>query len=240
MAGRLRFSHVLIRVDDLHAAVAGYTALGFQCVWGGPAGRAHNALIYFADGPFLELFRPPAASGAAGLAMAAMLGRPTARRIRRWADAPEGLVEFALETDDTDLRAVRADLRAAGAPLARAFGTTRTRPDGVRLAWQIAAPPALDLPFVMSAYSPPDTQPPDVRRHENGARRLVGLELAHPEPVALRTRLAILLGEDPVAQGITIAKGRGYGLMALALEGLRADIPPETACGATFRVAREG
>jgi catechol 2,3-dioxygenase-like lactoylglutathione lyase family enzyme len=237
MAGRLRFSHVLIRVDDLHAAVAAYTALGFQCVSGGPAGRARNALIYFEDGPFLELLRPPAASGAAGLAMAARLGRSTARRFRRWADSPEGLVEFALETDDADLRAVRAELRAAGSPLGRAFETARTRLDGVRLTWQMAAPPALDLPFVMSAYSPPDAQPLDVRRHENGARRLVSLELTHPQPVALRTRLAILMGEDPVAQGITVVKGRGYGLTALTLEGLRTDIAAQAARGATFRAA---
>lgn len=237
MSGRLRFSHVLIRVDDLHAAVADYVALGFQCVWGSAVGRAHNVLIYFQDGPFLELFRPPVVSGAAGVAMAALMGRPTARRMRRWAEAPQGPVEFALESDDGDLKAVRTAAQAAGSPLGRAFSAGRTRPDGVRLTWQMAAPPALDLPFVMGAYSPPDSQPPEVRRHENGARRLAGLELAHPEPIALRTRLAILMGRDPAAQGITFVKGKTYALQALTLEGLQGDIPAVAARGVMFRAA---
>ncbi|MBX3483815.1 VOC family protein [Phenylobacterium sp.] len=240
MAARLRFSHVLIRVDDLKAAVADYAALGFTCVWGSAPERAHNALIYFEDGPFLELFKPPPASAAAELALAAVMGRPAARRVRRWGEAPCGLVEYALETDDADLKAVRAASKAAGAPLGRIVGTTRTRPDGVKLAWQMLTPAALDLPFAMGAYTPPDTQPDAVRRHANGARRVGRMDLAHPDPADLGRRLTLLLGEDPAAQGIAIAKGAAYAIASLTLEGLAADIPPAGAHGAVFLAAQSG
>lgn len=235
MARRLRFSHVLIGVNDLPAAVADCERMGFRCVWGSAPERAHNALIYFEDGPFLELVKPATITGPAWLAMTAMLGRPTARRIRRWAEASKGLVEYALETDDADVSGVRADARVAGAPLGRSFGTTRTRPDGVRLAWQMTAPAALDLPFVMSAYTPPDTQAPEVRHHANGARRVAGMQLAHPDPDGLRSRLATLLGDDPAAQGITVEKGPAYAITSLTLEGLAADIPPAQVHGAVLK-----
>src|SRR5262249_54346468 len=51
----LRCSHVLCTVDDIARAVADYTELGFTVEWGSDPRQAHNALIWFAEGPFIEL-----------------------------------------------------------------------------------------------------------------------------------------------------------------------------------------
>ncbi len=53
----LPLDHVVIAILDLEAAIADYTALGFQVLRGGdhPGRPTHNALVVFADGSYLEL-----------------------------------------------------------------------------------------------------------------------------------------------------------------------------------------
>ena len=53
----LVMDHVIILVDELERASADFRALGLTVTPGGEHGEglSHNALIYFADGTFLEL-----------------------------------------------------------------------------------------------------------------------------------------------------------------------------------------
>ncbi|ODT87644.1 VOC family protein [Phenylobacterium sp. SCN 70-31] len=229
-----RLSHVLIRVADLPAAVATYRALGFTCVWGSDPARAHNALIYFEEGPFLELFTPPAPSKARDGAISLVAGSRAAARIRRWATPGEGPIEYAVEIPDFELGATRADLKKAGFLMSRPFRARRRRPDGIELAWWLSMPSDLELPFLMGTYRPADDQPPEARRHVNGARRVAALDLSHPDPTGYAARLARYLGDDPGGQGITIAAGETCGVAALRIEGLAQDIPPRAAHGAAL------
>ncbi|WP_337186911.1 VOC family protein [Phenylobacterium sp.] len=229
-----RLSHILIRVADLHAAVATYRALGFTCVWGADPDRAHNALIYFEEGPFLELFTPPAPSKARDGAVSLVAGPRAAARLRRWATPGEGPIEYAVEIPDFELGASRADLRKAGIRMSRPFRGRRRRPDGIELAWWLSMPSDLELPFLMGTYRPADDQPPEARRHLNGARRVAALDLTHPDPAGYATRLALYLADAPDGQGIRISEGKAYGVVGLRIEGLAHDIPPEAAHGALF------
>ena len=105
----LRLDHAVIAVADLAAAMADYEALGFTVRFGGehPGRRTHNALIYFADGSYLEL-------------IAERLELPPTDDERenwiRMAPVREGsiLLTYALRTggsggDDRRLRAARLD-----------------------------------------------------------------------------------------------------------------------------------
>jgi catechol 2,3-dioxygenase-like lactoylglutathione lyase family enzyme len=186
----LRLSHVLIRVDDLAAAVDDYRNRGFTVAWGSDPAHAHNALIWFEEGPFLELLLPPEA----GRALPADVAPPAAERFGAWRDHPPGVCDYALETDDERLDGVVSDLRAAGVACTEPGEFGRTLPDGTRVSWWLSFPHDLDLPFVMSAYQPP--QRPPVVTHANGARAVGRVEVHVDDPTAHRAMLEALLGPD--------------------------------------------
>lgn len=180
-------SHVLVRAEDLARSVAEYEAAGFTVQWGSDLGTAHNALIHFREGPFIELFDPVPAGADPDEFRARM-----PPRVAAWVDA-RGLCEHALE-GDRPMEAILEGLAARGIETGPAFGAERTGADGVTLRWSLTLPPRLDLPFVMSPYEPAPAIPEGDRRHANGLLRLASLELESPQPVELAERLAAMLG----------------------------------------------
>ena len=52
----MQLSHILYKVKDLHEAVTDFTNMGFTVTYGAEPNRAFNALIWFDEGPFIELF----------------------------------------------------------------------------------------------------------------------------------------------------------------------------------------
>ncbi len=116
--------HVVIAVSDLDPAIADFTAAGFTVAPGGEHtnGITHNALIPFQDGSYIELIawkRPDEPANTAWW-----------RRFH----AGEGLIDFALRTDDLDTEVAR--LRASGLAVPAPEAGGRTRPDGQRVEWR--------------------------------------------------------------------------------------------------------
>ncbi len=189
--------HFLVRVEDLHQAVADYQAAGFTVVWGSDPQRAHNALIYFESGGFLELFNPDMPGPLKYLMpaiarMFAAFGNQLFARFSNWASA-RGLCDFAIETSES-LADGAADARLRGARLSKIRDFSRVRADGVKTRWQLCMAHSRDLPFLMGPYSPPPTVSSAQRRHANGASRLLGLHVKTPEPGEYASELARLLG----------------------------------------------
>ena len=52
----MKVSHILYKVKDLDEAVRKYRADGFVVEYGKPK-NPHNALVYFSEGLFLEVFK---------------------------------------------------------------------------------------------------------------------------------------------------------------------------------------
>ncbi|MYB42107.1 MAG: VOC family protein [Chloroflexi bacterium] len=213
-------SHVLVRTEDLARSVAEYEAAGFTVQWGSDPEVAHNALIHFREGPFIELFDPVPADADPAEFRARM-----PPRVGAWVDA-RGLCEHALE-GDTSMEAILERLAARGIETGPAFGAERTGTDGVTLRWSLTLPSRLDLPFVMSPYKPAPAIPESARRHANGLLRLASLEIESAQPWELAERLAAMLGsgtprasDDVVmveAAGFTyrIVAGREHRLASL-------------------------
>lgn len=183
----LRLSHILYRVDDLPTAVRDYEKLGFTVEWGSDPDSAHNALIRFPCGPFLELLTVPApdpvdpqAPGVTG-------------RLARWA-AGHGWIDLAVETDEPHLGEVHAEVRSRGIECTDPLRYRRSRADGVELSWWIFAPVDPTLPFVMSAYSPPQPPPSDGGSHPNGATGIARVVIGAVDPDRARARWECLLG----------------------------------------------
>ena len=180
-------SHVLVRVQDLARSVAEYEAAGFTVQWGSDPEAAHNALIHFREGPFIELFDPVPADADPDEFRARM-----PPRVGAWVDA-RGLCDHALE-GYRSMEAILDGLAARGIETTPAFEAERTGADGVTLRWSLMLPPRLDLPFVMSPYEPAPAIPAGDRRHANGLLRLASLEIESAQPFELAERLTAMLG----------------------------------------------
>ncbi|MEM1143331.1 MAG: VOC family protein [Pseudomonadota bacterium] len=228
----IRLSHILIRVSDLSSAVADYRAAGFTVTLGADPASAHNAMIYFEDGAFLELFTPPKTSRLTLIAASVLLGKAAAARFRLWTQPGEGFVEYAFESVSPKLAAEVVRLRAAGVRTSRALSRARQRLDNRKVRWQLSFPDNLELPFVMSAYDPPDEQSESARVHANGAKKIVGLHIEHPQPQDLGEELQRFIGGHPSDHGISLSQGGRYMIDRVTIAGLQEPVDASKMHGA--------
>ena len=182
--------HIVIAVNDLDTAIAGYTQLGFTVVRGGRHSGlgTHNALIAFADGAYFELiaFIPPLPAS------------------RHWwysalADGG-GLVDFCAQSDD--LEGDAAAFRVAGAEIGAPFAMDRKRPDGYTVSWILATTEGASrgiVPFFIRDTTPRDERVPRDRTHPNGAIGVRSLALAVSDTAALAQIYTNALGESAVS-----------------------------------------
>ncbi|MEW2547700.1 VOC family protein [Streptomyces sp. NPDC047002] len=226
----LRCSHVLCKVDDIRSVVDDYRELGFTLEYGSAPERAHNALLWFPEGPFIEFFQLPSVFRLLKWPMAARNGVAAGERLARWARPDEGWRDLALETDDTALGRVHTTLRTSGVRVSRVMDGRRTRPDGAAVRYQFLATRPAALPFVVSAYSPPQ-RPTDVR-HANGARRVgrVRLGVADADRAAFDSLAAHLGPGGP----LTVEPAAATGVLGVELDGLNAPLAPGRLHGAAL------
>ena len=174
--------HIVILVDDLAAAAADYTALGFTVTLGGEhtGGATHNALVVFADDAYLELisFKRPAPE----------------HHWYRHSALGEGLIDFALLP--TMIEADLAAARERGLAIEGPFPGGRLRPDGQQVAWQTGRTLRPDLPFLCADVTPRALRVPAgaARVHANGVTGIMGLTVAVADLGASVARYRALLG----------------------------------------------
>ena len=195
----LRLDHAVIAVADLAAAMADYETLGFTVRFGGehPGRRTHNALIYFADGSYLEL-------------IAERLELPPTDDERenwiRMAPVREGsiLLTYALRTED--LATTIAACARRGLTLEGPRAGARLRPDGKRIAWRSAAAANINLPFIIEDVSPRALRILDAEAdtmHANGALGVQRVVLLAADVAKIAAEYASLLGQMAELTGAT-------------------------------------
>lgn len=227
----LALDHIVILVNDLSAAIASYSSLGFQVRPGGTHadGSTHNALVGFADGSYLELI--------------AFLKPAPGHRWWRFAQAGrQGFVDFALLPDSVG--AVVAGAQGRGLAYAGPQDGGRLRPDGERLQWQIGTPPSPDLPFLCGDVTPRHLRVPEgaVRVHANGVQGVATVTLLVADLDTSLARYQALLGTDADtdgdgAQAVSAAGlGQRQALLALGSTALLLVAPgPEGDASAPLR-----
>ncbi|HET6781749.1 MAG TPA: VOC family protein [bacterium] len=200
----ITFDHAVIFVTDLRQAADDYAALGFQVVPGGVhvGGLTHNALIPFTDGTYLELLAPTSKwrltqlrlLGATRLGSAFTRGLPILRRTIKRIRSGEGLVDFALGCSPlSDILKVADMIDGMEGPIPGG----RVRPDGQRIAWQLAVPRVPALPFMIEDLTPRHLRVPQDVAHHNGA---TGVQMVSVVTVAFARTVAryqALLGREP-------------------------------------------
>jgi hypothetical protein len=184
--------HIVYGVVDLESGVEDLERRGgVRAVPGGKhLGRGtHNALLGLGGESYLEIIArdPDQEPPPARLPFA--LEELTAPRMVGWAIRAHGIDAFVERA------------RRAGYDPGAVKNMSRTRPDGVQLAWKVAQdPPAgrgFVVPFVIDWL---DTQHPS----ESVPRgvTMVGLSIVHPDPGSVRPALQALGVAIPVFEGV--------------------------------------
>jgi catechol 2,3-dioxygenase-like lactoylglutathione lyase family enzyme len=164
-----KLGHVLIKVNDLHQSYKAYEDLGFTVVWGSDPKKAHNALIYLADGSFLELIgfnRPGFGMRVLGV-VSRLIKVPMLLRFALYYDGAPGLIDFALDTAG-DFAETISGVQERGCNYTQPKPFSRTRPDGIQLKWFLSLSKRLPLPFIMSKYTPEIPRTKEETTHKNG------------------------------------------------------------------------
>lgn len=235
----LVMDHVIILVDDLERASADFRALGFTVTPGGEhgGGLSHNALIYFADGTFLELLafkrgwrtsvlRWLYRRGGLGF-LARSRRRGGMFRFIELSDMPEGLVDFCLLADS--LEAATDATEQANLPTPDPLSSSRVRPDGQEVRWHILSLLTPGLPFLRSPYAPPIARDPESTRHDNGALGIANLQLESLDPAALTQLYAQLLRTTPLAVTKEQGEATVFDIGSAVLEIVEAKSPTSAA-----------
>jgi hypothetical protein len=183
----LVFDHLLWAAPDLDAGAEAFAAAtGVTPTVGGshPGFGTRNRLARLGPGVFFEVIAPDPAQDHAGT------------RAQKIAAMPRpGIITFAVQTDD--LAAAQRAAEAAGLTIRPPVAMSRTRPDGVKLAWRILylEHPVYGeaVPFVIDWQgSPhPSTTTPE-------GCRLESLTVLQPEPEPLAAIYAALGLRIPV------------------------------------------
>lgn len=143
--------------------------MDFTVVYGSNPQKAKNALNWFEEGPFLELFTMnmnPFLYGVVTVILKILGKQSLLKRVKLFKTSPTGFCDISIDTDQRELDKYIKLLKDKGYDCDRIRGR-RTNIKGEKLNWQLAAPSRIDIPFLMSAYN--IEQRPETIKHSNGA-----------------------------------------------------------------------
>lgn len=164
----MRTSHVILKVEQLDRAVREYRERGFAVEYGREKNPV-NALIYFSEGPYLELLDGTRMPAAVKTFMRVIGKKALSNRLQRLDDCGPGYCELALENYKSNLNEEIAVLKKHGI---KSYNVPSRRVDthGRDLRFRLAVPEALDVPFLMTYFSI-DPKPANFV-HPNGIREI--------------------------------------------------------------------
>ncbi|UHA73196.1 VOC family protein [Paenibacillus sp. 481] len=250
----LKCSHIICKVDDITTVVRDYEALGFTMQWGSAPQRAHNALLWFEHGPFIEFFQIPTSLSLLSFPLGLIYGRAAGQRFKYWSKCTEGWCDVALEPERVssiemlngehpngehpnaeynrkELEDIQLAVRQLGMPTSRIINGKRTRPDGNLVRYSLFAPKETELPFIVSHYDPP--QRPKKIEHPNGATGIEWVKMGLPSNLMSPFRALISGDEWLRAESAEIT-----GVLEVGLSGLKESLDTSLLHGAVFAAAR--
>ena len=214
----LKPSHISFRVNCIQDAYKTFSECGFTVQWGSNPQKAHNAIIWFDEGPFIELFQFPRIFRPIHYVLRWTKGKGAGDRWRSWSDAKEGWCDLALEPIEKslqyNLKAIRSKLIAQNIECSKIVHGKRVRPDGQSVRYQVLAPLPNTLPFIVSAYDPP--QRPQKTKHKNGAIRIS--QICTKIKKSDFSKFNFLSAKDPLIQPIPSSESK---IQKVVIEGLK-------------------
>lgn len=166
---KMRLSHVLYHVNDLHAAVKKLQDAGFVVEYGTSIQTAYNAIIWFEDGVFVEIYHNAGLPTLIKWLMKIFGYQSVLDRMDKWQQTGEGWCEWSLESTVAHLDWQKALFKNKSIAF-KSHKAKRKDIYGKILKWQLVVPDTIDFPFLMSAYVP-NPRPPKIT-HPNGINRV--------------------------------------------------------------------
>jgi len=147
----MKLSHIVYKVNNLTKAFTNFQKEGFQVEYGSKT-NPHNALIYFSEGPYIELVEQVAIPFYKRAALKLMGKQYVLDRLDRWGKAEEGPIDLCLENYVQDLKEEASILEKYNQPY---FITDSKRLDPADrlLKWRLLFPYELSLPFLMTYFN---------------------------------------------------------------------------------------
>lgn len=164
----MRLDHILIRVEDLEKALADFREMGFNVYPGNAGKKCHHAMIYFPDDSFIELVDPskfPASLTFLSKTGILNLFGPFFKRITHYVNSGEQLLDYSVHT--TAIEEFYKRIKPNNKKL-KLHHLKRTNHLGVKVEWKLVVSDSIELPFIMSDYSPDKLPVEEAVTHPNG------------------------------------------------------------------------
>ena len=164
----MHLDHIIIHVDSLEKAIEDFTHVGFNVCPGRAGKKQYNAMIYFKEGPYLELLAPSTfpwfLHGLHVTHLSSFLGYFGAR-VAHFIGMKKRVMDWAIGVED--IHAYRKTLASHGA-FSKVIFMSKVNCLGEKVSWNLFAPQCFELPFFISSYTPHIVPAPSFCEHENG------------------------------------------------------------------------
>jgi hypothetical protein len=147
----MKVSHVLYKTNNLEASFKEFEKLGYKVV-NGSKKKPHNALIYFSEGPYIELLEKAPVSSFLKVILRLLGKGKVVDRFNSWENSTEGFFEICLETNTTNFKKEEKIL----AKFEEGYFITNSKRIDVSnrvLKWKLLFPNQTKIPFLMTKFN---------------------------------------------------------------------------------------
>lgn len=164
----MKVSHVLYKANNLEYSFNKFKKLGYKVEYGSKK-KPHNALIYFSEGPYIELLEKAPISSFTKKFLRFIGKGKVVDRFEVWENAKEGFFEICLENYNTNFKEEEQILEKFGQDY---FITKSERLDAANrlLKWKLLFPYELKIPFLMTYFN--INPKPKNFIHPNGIKKI--------------------------------------------------------------------
>ena len=147
----MKVSHVLFKTNDLKKTIKEFENSGFKVEYGSKK-KPHNALIYFSEGPYIEILEKAPVTSLIKLILRFIGKGCLVERFNSWEQAQEGFFEICLENKASNFRVEKQLLKQFGE---KYFVTQSKRTDPLNrvLKWKLLFPSQIKIPFLMTPFN---------------------------------------------------------------------------------------
>ena len=151
MNNSLCLSHVLYKVSNLNKSVNEFIKKGFHVEFGSKK-NPHNALIYFSEGPYIELIEKAPVSKFSKSLLKLIGKQKLVDRFNNWEKSKPSYFEICLETYSNNFK---NEIKILNKYDQKYFITSSKRldPKNRLLKWKLLFPMEINLPFFMTYFN---------------------------------------------------------------------------------------
>ena len=151
MNNSLCLSHVLYKVSNLNKSVNEFIKKGFHVEFGSKK-NPHNALIYFSEGPYIELIEKAPVSKFSKSLLKLIGKQKLVDRFNNWENSKPGYFEICLETYSNNFK---NEIKILNRYDQKYFLTSSKRldPKNRLLKWKLLFPMEINYPFFMTYFN---------------------------------------------------------------------------------------